>query len=176
MSRANMSPGSGLILKSDDSTLDVAAVLEALQTALQELNGWETVVIVDDDDNDSNKPFTVPEGYEWMIQAVHITYVSTATVGNRSLALRMATADGDIIAEQLAGAVQAASLTRYYTGAPGAPNELVFGGPLSNRIMFNVPQVVLPEGTVITVLDLAIVDVAADDMHITLTVRRRAVA
>ena len=79
---------------------------------------WRIRTVSDVGADDSNKTFTVPDGQEWQILWVYVQYTSTATVGNRQLTIRALSDGGTTLMQVKAGAVQAASLTRYYTFAP----------------------------------------------------------
>lgn len=120
--------------------------------------------------NDSDKSFTVPAGEIWELLAARIILASTATVGNRQICIEIT--DGtDVILRILAGAVQAASLTRYYNFYQGAPNLTAFidtthlCNPLPSKLQ-------LAAGYVIRIYDKTAVDAAADDMSVYLTVSK----
>lgn len=120
--------------------------------------------------NDSDKSFTVPTGESWKLLAARIVLVSSASAGNRQICIEIT--DGtDVILRILAGAVQAASLTRNYNFYQGAPNLTAFIDTthLTNPIP---PDLYLGAGYVIRIYDKTAVDAAADDMSVYLTVAK----
>ena len=79
-----------------------------------------------------------------------------------------------MIAEFRAGAVQAASLTRYYTWAPALPEHSDFLD--TNWLAIPLPPtIVLQAGDQIRVYDNNAVDAAADDMVVQMQYAYRAV-
>ena len=120
--------------------------------------------------DDSDKIFTVPTGYMWQILSIRVELVTTATAGNRQIVVDIT--DGtNVILRITAGAVQAASLTRYYNFYIGAPNLTAFvdtthlSNPLPESLML------LSDYTV-RVYDKAAVDAAADDMSVYMMVNK----
>lgn len=119
-------------------------------------------------DNDSDKTFTVPTGKSWRILSVHVRLVTTATVGNRQIEVRLTDDSNNNIGHAPAGAVQAASLTRHYTFAPGLADLTGFRD--TDKLTTPLPDVVLPAGYKVRIFDTAAVDAAADDMHVRMLV------
>lgn len=116
--------------------------------------------------NDSDKTFTVPAGRAWGLQAVHVTLISTATVGNRQVDILITDESDNTIYKYQAGAVQTATLTRVYVFAPGHSQDTSFtNGVMLRQIASNI---VLPAGYKVRVLDSTAVDAAADDMTVRL--------
>lgn len=111
--------------------------------------------------NDSDKTLTVPVSEEWDILSIFAELISTATAGNRQIVVRFLDAAGAVMGEIPAGAVQAASVTRTYSFAPGVANQASFVG---TNLTTAVPRMVLGPGQGIQVLDTTAVDAAADDM------------
>jgi hypothetical protein len=100
---------------------------------------------------------------------IYATLVTSATVGNRQLEFRMVDAKGNVIFAIAAGAVQAASLTRSYVGAPGTSRETAF---LSTQLCFLWPEgLEIPNGGTIQILDTANIDAAADTLAVNFGVR-----
>lgn len=118
--------------------------------------------------DDSDKTYTVPAGKQWSVRSIAVTLVTTATVGNRQLDVLITDASDNLYAKFVAGAVQAASLTRIYVFAPGQPNETGFTGTLMLRTL--AEGLVLPAGWKIRVYDSAAIAAAADDMTVRILV------
>lgn len=119
--------------------------------------------------DNSSKTFTVPAGKSWRLNSVYVKLVSTATVGNRQMEVKLQDASGNDLLIMRAGAVQAASLTRFYMFAAGLPDLTAFRDTdlLTNPLP---TEVVLPEGFKIVVRDKAAIDAAADDMDVRILV------
>lgn len=127
---------------------------------------------IDEADNDSSKTFTVPEAREWEVMAIHVNMSTSATVGTRQLSVVFLDADGQVVAEQVCGVTQAASLLYLYNFAPGMPDLTAVR--YSINVTTPLPPMVLPAGWKVKVFDKAAIDAAADDMKVYLTVRVRA--
>ena len=95
---------------------------------------------------------------------LHITYTSSATVGNRALRLAIYDETDTTVADYHVGVDQAASLTRHYVCARGVYRESAF---VDGEIQFPIPfgTVLLP-GWYLIVKDNAAIDATADDMTI----------
>ncbi len=123
--------------------------------------GTRALVVVNDTvADDSDKSFTAGN---WRIQAILVTLVSTATVGNRQIVVRILSG-ADLLYQSVAGAVQAESLTVSYNFAQGNTREAVavagaLDAPLPSGLL-------LGSGLTIQVLDTAAIDAAADDMTV----------
>ena len=124
--------------------------------------------------NDSDKAFTVPAGYEWIVKSVSVKLVSDVSVGNRQIALEFRDDSDVVIYSVRAGAVQAASLTRYYNFAMGAADLAAFRDTdyLSNAM----PEIHLLAGYDIRVYDKAAIAAATDDMDVHIIVQVRPIA
>lgn len=115
--------------------------------------------------NDSDKNWTVPAGQRWEIIGIYVLFVSTATVGNRVIAV--AVTDGtDQMAYSQAATVQPAGQTYTYQIAP----NFTFSGAGTQTLP--ILPVVMQPGWVIRVYDAAAVDAAADDMTVVVHYRR----
>lgn len=114
--------------------------------------------------NDSDKTFTAPDNELWRICHAHVALVSTATVGNRQIEVEVTDADGNTVFDLVAGAVQAASLTRHYGFLQGIARETSFVGS-ELRVALPIDCYVVPGGS-IRFYDSAAVDAAADDMTV----------
>jgi len=118
--------------------------------------------------NDSDKTFTVPAGKAWGLRSVYAKLISTATVGNRQVDVLVTDGSDNIVVKFVAGAVQAASLTREYVFAPLHPQETAFTGGVMLRALSG--EMVLPAGYKVRVYDSAAIDAAADDLTVRLLV------
>lgn len=118
-------------------------------------------VVNDTTVDDSDKSF-VPSS-RWRIQSIFVSLVTTATVGNRQLVVRIKEGS-DIIYQSAVGAVQAASLTVNYNFAEGNTREAT---AVADALDVPLPaDFHLSPGQTIQVLDSAAIDAAADDMTV----------
>ena len=111
--------------------------------------------------NDSDKAFTVPSNRGYTLLTGFAELVSTATVGNRQIELRISDGTNDVITI-IAGGTQAASLTNQYQFVPGEAAPAAIAGTLF-VCPFPAGIQLLP-GWTIQVLDSAAIDAAADDL------------
>lgn len=118
--------------------------------------------------NDSDKKFTVPTNKVWIPLSIHVELISTATGGNRQMALEFQDGSDDVIAMVRAGAVQAASLTRNYLFSTTMVDLVGFRD--TDWLSTPMPYLLLPEAFQIRVFDKAAVDAAADDMVVQMMV------
>lgn len=137
------------------------------------MDGWIATLQSEEALNDSDKTFTVPAGTEWELSTISVELVSTATVGNRQMEIRITDGSDDVIGRVRAGIVQAASLTRNYMFGVGLPDLAAFRD--TDLLMTPLPALVLPAGYKIRVLDKAAIDAAADDMDVQMMVKARLV-
>jgi len=123
--------------------------------------------LLDTLNNDSNKTFTVPSGKKWKLLYGLIQLTTTATAGNRRIALVLLESNSVPIYEIQALNVQVASTTeRYSLGQVTDVSESV-----ASRHLLPIPvNTVLIEDFQINILDNANVDATADDMTIHLIV------
>lgn len=122
--------------------------------------------------NDSDKTLIVPAKVNWEILSIWVELVTSATVGVRRLAVEFQDDSADVIATVLAGATQAASLTRNYLVSPGAADATAF---VANSVLtINIPKLVLPENYVVRVFDAGVIDPTADDMVVQMLTDERA--
>jgi hypothetical protein len=117
--------------------------------------------------------FTVPAATEWTVQWIWVELTTTAVVGNRQLEIQILDDAADTIAQVRVGAVQAASLTRYYMLAPHITELTAFRD--TDYLSTIMPEWILPAGYQIQVYDNAAVDAAADDMIVQCMVLSRTV-
>jgi hypothetical protein len=120
--------------------------------------------------NDSDKSWTVPDGEQWEFLHAHVILVSSATAGNRLLALSITDASGNLRMDVVAGAVQAESLTRHYALMKGIYRETSF---VNDEIQMPIPEsLFIHAGGVIRVYDSAAIDPTADDMTVAFSIRK----
>ncbi len=134
---------------------------------------WTPALVAEETLNDTDKALTVPTGKIYALVSVWVELTTTATVGNRQVTLRILDSSDDLVASIKAGAVQAASLTRFYLFAVGAADLLSFRD--TQHLMTPMPPFVLPAGYKVQVWDSGEVDAAADDMVVQMMVLERAV-
>jgi hypothetical protein len=124
--------------------------------------------------DDSDTTFTVPANTEYQILSVYVSLVTTATVGNRQMAVQALDASDNILIGARAGAVQPASLTRVYNFAPGMPQDTAFRD--TDYLAVSMPPVFLAAGQKLRVWDKAAVAAAADDMVVRVQIASRSIA
>lgn len=129
-------------------------------------DGFDTVSVQSDvTDNDSDKTFTVPASTEWIVKAISITLATSADVGNRQLSVLFTDGSDVRLFEMRPGAVQAASVTRYYQLAPNLPDLTSFRD--TDLLTTPIPDnIVLAAGYKVRIYDKAAIAAAADDMHV----------
>lgn len=124
--------------------------------------------------NDSDKTFTVPASTEWQVLWVWVQYTSTAAAGNRQLVVEVRNAANNVIGQFRAGAVQAASLTRYYQFGASMADLQAFRD--TDWLMTPLhPGLLLQAGDQVRVYDNNAVAAAADDMLVAVQLATRSV-
>lgn len=120
--------------------------------------------------NASSKNFVVPKNETWRLLWAHVTLISTATVGNRQIEMRVLDASSNLMLSTSAGATQAASLTREYHFMNGTFRETAF---VANEIQVPFPDGLhLQPGWTLNFRDLTAVDAAADDLTVAFQANR----
>lgn len=120
--------------------------------------------------NDSDKTFTVPSGELWKINNAHVSLVTTAAVGNRHMVIEVSDDEGALMGRVSAGAVQAASATRYYSIMQGTYRESAF---VNTDIQIPMPaDLYVKAGYTIRVYDSAAIAAAADDMIVRISYKK----
>lgn len=118
----------------------------------------------DTDDNDADKLFTVPAGHIWIVRWIHVSYVATATAGNRYLQVDVRDASDVIICRLLNGHPITASQTERITFGPIPVDDSTPGSVVTYA---GLPATLfLRGGYDLRVYDTGTVDIAADDMHV----------
>ena len=121
--------------------------------------------------NDSDKSFTVPADANWELYNLWVELVTTTTAGNRRIGVEFQDDSADVIASVVAGATQAASLTRNYLINLEAADGTSF---IANSILtISLPRLILPESYVVRVFDVNAIDAAADDMVVQISLMER---
>ena len=138
-------------------------------------NDWTVDTVADEAADDSDKVvYTVPVSTETQVLWLWVELISTADAGDRQVVVEILDSDDDVIAQFRAGAVQAASLTRYY----------MFGSSLADLDAFRdtnwlmtpiVPGLILKAGDQVHVYDNNAVAAGADDMVVQMQVATRSV-
>jgi len=133
---------------------------------------WRVTLVSDEGANDNDKTvITVPGDEEIQILWVWIEYTSDANAGNRQLVVEVQDTASDVIAQFRVGAVQAASLTRYYMLASSLADLTTFRD--TDYLMTPLPPtLILREGDQLRVYDNNGVS-AADDMVVQVQVAER---
>ena len=131
--------------------------------------GLETSLQADVTADDSDKTFTVPAGKSWVLQSVYVRLVTMATVGNRQMEVKLTDGSNNELLTIRAGAVQAASLTRFYNFGPDFGDLTAFRDTDSLTSPFPV-GLTLPTGFKVRVFDKAAIAAAADDMDVRILV------
>ena len=134
---------------------------------------WRSSIQVEETVNDTDKTLGVPALTEWQILNLWVELTSSATVGDRQIVVEAQDSSGDVIGQSRAGAVQAASLTRYYNFSPPCADLLGFRD--TDYLMTPLGFWVLPPQSIVRVYDNNAVDNAADDMIVQMLVATRAV-
>lgn len=134
-------------------------------------SAWEPDLQAEETANDSDKTFTVPASTEWIVKWLWVELTSSVTAGNRQLCVQILDDAADVIAEIRAGAVQAASLTRYYTFSPHVTELTSFRD--TDYLSTIMPEWRLPTGYGLRIYDKAAIDAAADDMVVQMMVDAR---
>lgn len=108
---------------------------------------------------------TVTTGYEWQLQWLRVSYVSSATIGNRNLAWQIINSGGQVIANFTCGTIQAASKTYTYLFAPGMPDSVAVRD--STFVSSPMPaSMILPAGAIFRVIDIKSIDGSGDSMSL----------
>lgn len=123
--------------------------------------------------NDSSKDFTVPSGKIWFPRFIAAQLTATATVGSRGLYMRIVDPSANTIWQSPAVTITASQNgTLYAETGRGAESTTV--RPLANGVVPNaslsmpLPDLRLPAGYIIRILDGSGVDAAADDLNVVL--------
>lgn len=133
---------------------------------------WEVTTLSDVTADDSDKTFTVPAGWEYQILWVYVSITSTATAGNRNMAVAVLSALGAQIFEVRAGVTQAASLTYNYSFAPSLADLTTVRD--TTFVMCPLPPtLILTQLQQLRVYDQNAIAAAADDMNVYVQVARR---
>lgn len=135
---------------------------------------WAIGTINDVTLDDSSKDFPVPVGYEYQILSIWVEFLSTATAGNRQLAIQAVdVAGGQVIATWArAGVVQGPGITRKYLFAPGVPDMVAFRD--TDYLTTPIPiGSFLMAGQLLRVYDNKAIDAGADHMIVRIQIAHR---
>jgi len=126
---------------------------------------WTVALVSDEVANDSDKIITVTAAQLWHILWAWVEFTTTATANDRQIVIEIQDAATDVIAQFRVGAVQAASLTRYYMFAPALADLTAFRD--TDYLMTPLPPtMLLTAGQIVRIYDNNAVDAAADDLVI----------
>lgn len=135
---------------------------------------WEIVTLSDVATNDSDKLFAVPVGYLYQVLWIYAELASSATAGNRNMAMAITDNAGTKIFEVRVGVTQAASLTYIYSLAPSLAD--LTGVRDTTFVMTPIPPtLILNPLQQIRVWDQNAVDAGADDLSVYIQVARRVI-
>lgn len=132
------------------------------QGRLKATDEWVATLKIDEAADDSDKKFLVATGEEWIVKSIWIELTTTADAGDRLLVVEIQDTADDVVDQVRVGIVQAASITRYYHLAPGAPNLTAFID--TDYLSTPIPEWHLPAGYDIRVYDVKAIQAGADDM------------
>ena len=123
-------------------------------------------LVYDSTANDSDKSFTVPVGKVWQLLWVRYRISTTATVGNRIMAVYITNGVNNIASGTVSAVIAASKVgVGMYgfgvgLGTTSMNADVSTEGPL--------PLMYLPAGTVIRIYDIAAMDATGDDLEVTL--------
>jgi len=132
---------------------------------------WQIWHLSDVTANQNSKVITVPAGYEYQVLFIFVEYISDANAGNRQIVVDIRDAADAVIGRVVAGATQAASLTRRYMFAPSLADLGAFRNTTFLMTPFP-PTVFLPPLYDLRVYDTAGIS-AGDDFTLQVHVARR---
>lgn len=104
---------------------------------------------------------TVPDGVYWEIENVHLSYISTATAGNRAIGIQFRDSGPYVFKEIYWTTVQPASKQWRYDTNQVAASTFVATAAIDFQTVPFTP-VFLPPGYSLVFADLAAIDAAAD--------------
>jgi len=158
-----------------DANIQVGDVDVGAANPVPITDDWRVSLLSDETADDSDKSFTVPADTEYQILWIWVEYTSTAAAGNRQLEIQVQDAVADVIAHLArAGAVQAASLTRYYQFGPGLADLGAFRD--TDYLTTPIPPTsILQAGDILRIWDNNAVAAAADDMICQIQIASRTV-
>jgi len=138
-------------------------------------DGWRVELVSDVTADDSDKSFVVRDNNEWQVLWIWVELTTTAAVGNRQLVVEVLDGGVTLIGQWArAGAVQAASLTRYYLFAPTGLDLEAFRD--TNYLSCAMPAALfLKAGDWLRVYDRAAIAPAADDMLVYCQMAQRSI-
>ena len=135
---------------------------------------WEVTTLVNRADNDIDKAWVVPVGYEYQILGVYIEYnAEGAAAGNRQIVVQWQNDSGYTIGEVRAGAVFAQGAARKFTFGPALVDMFSFRD--TDWLMSPLPPMIfLPAGYAIRVYEKGGFD-ETDNMHVYVHIARRVI-
>lgn len=161
----------------DASTIhtDLEGMMAAF-TPLGSRDSWRISTLNFTTTDDSDNTFTVPANTEYQILSVYVSLATTATVGNRQMAVQALDSSDNILIGVRARVTQAASLTYTYNFAPGLSNDAATYDTNPIYVGVAMPMIFLTAGQKLRVWDKAAVAAAADDMVVRVQIASRSIA
>lgn len=128
---------------------------------------WKVTLTKDENENSSDKTFTIPAGMEWQILWIWVELTTTATSGLRQLEIQIQDSDSVPIGQFQTGVTQSAGLTYKYLFGIGLPDLTTVRD--GNNLMTPLPAgTFLAESQKIRIWDNKAIDASADDMFVRL--------
>jgi hypothetical protein len=124
--------------------------------------------ILDEVLNSSDKSFLVPAGRRYKLYYGQITLTTTSTVGDRQMVLEILDDAAKLVFRSLASDDQAEDDTFNYHISPNTNGEAE-----DQEIIQIPPELILLPGWTLRFYDIEAIDVAADDMIVSVLVQNR---
>ncbi|HEY65532.1 MAG TPA: hypothetical protein G4O02_13280 [Caldilineae bacterium] len=105
-----------------------------------------------------------PSGVRWVVRSVWVEYISSATAGNRQIAVEFENSAFNPRGRVVAGTTQGPSETRYYFFAPHLPDLTAFRN--TDHLMTPLPEIELGSGWALKVYDMNNIDAAGDSITV----------
>jgi hypothetical protein len=120
--------------------------------------------------NNSDKTWTVPANELWHFNSACVQLATSATAGNRVMAIYMMDPEGDAVKHLTCGITQAANTTVFYCFNQGTFRETAV---VNSAVHSPVPwDFFIPGGYGLRFLDTAAIAPTADDMNVFFQVMR----
>jgi len=133
---------------------------------------WEPKLFTSNTANDNDKSFSVSTGKEWIVENMHVEYTSSSAAGNRHVELQFQTSTGGIVGSIVAGASQAAGLTKTYEFNNILPDLTSFRSTASDYLSTPLPNMLLSANYQVRVFDRNNIS-SLDDMVLHMKVLER---
>jgi hypothetical protein len=120
-------------------------------------------------------PFTVPAGERWVVHAIAVRYITSATVGNRAVSWRLRDAADVVLLATMTGAVQTASQQINHFYLAGITRDAAASGGILGFASSQQPlpaPLVVNAGEDLQVLDSSNIDGAGDSVRVQILFQR----